>query len=102
MGLRAYLLVNAKDEVRHDDFRKAILDLEDLIEVDFVDPVVGSCDMVVMIEAPVSVEAVTRKITSLYWVENVSTLKIVSIFERHRTSKRELLKALRHEEEVLT
>jgi len=102
MGLRAYLLVNAKDEVRHDDFRKAILDLEDLIEVDFVDPVVGSCDMVVMIEAPVSVEAVTRKITSLFWVENVSTLKIVSIFERHRTSKRELLKALRHEEEVLT
>ena len=102
MGLRAYLLVNAKDDVRHDDFRKAVLDLEDLIEVDFVDPVVGSCDMVVMVEAAVSVEAVARKITSLYWVENVSTLKIVSIFERHRTSKRELLKALRHEEEVLT
>ena len=102
MGLRAYLLVNAKDDVRHDDFRKAVLDLEDLIEVDFVDPVVGSCDMVVMIEAAVSVEAVVRKITSLYWVENVSALKIVSIFERHRTSKRELLKALRHEEEVLT
>ena len=102
MGLRAYLLVNAKDDVRHDDFRKAVLDLEDLIEVDFVDPVVGSCDMVVMIEAAVSVEAVARKITSLYWVENVSALKIVSIFERHRTSKRELLKALRHEEEVLT
>jgi len=102
VGLRAYLLVNAKDDVRHDDFRKAVLDLEDLIEVDFVDPVVGSCDMVVMVEAAVSVEAVARKITSLYWVENVSTLKIVSIFERHRTSKRELLKALRHEEEVLT
>lgn len=99
MGLRAYLLVCAKDDVRHDDFRKAILDLEDLIEVDFVDPVVGSYDMVVMIEATVSVEAVVKKIMALYWVENVSTLKIVSIFERHRTSKRELLKALRYEEE---
>ncbi len=102
MGLRAYLLVNAKDEVRHEDFRKAILDLEDMIEVDFVDPVVGSYDMVIMIEAAVSVESVARKISALNWVDNLVILKIVSIFERHRTSKRELLKALRHEEEVLT
>ena len=101
MALRAYLLVNAKDEVTHEEFRKAILDTEDLIEVDFVDPVVGTCDMVIMIEAAVSVEGVARKIMKLDWVENVTILKIVSIFERHRTSKRELLKALRHEEEVL-
>lgn len=101
MGLRAYLLVNAKDEVTHEEFRKSILDLEDMIEVDFVDPVVGTCDMIIMIEAAVSVEGVARKIMALEWVDNVGILKIVSIFERHRTSKRELLKALRHEEEVL-
>jgi hypothetical protein len=101
MGLRAYLLVCVKDEVKHEDFRKAVLDLEDLIEVDFVDPVIGTCDIVVMIEAAVSVEGVARKIDALEWVDNVSILKIISIFERHRTSKRELLKALRHEDEVL-
>ncbi|MCW3490113.1 hypothetical protein [Dethiobacter alkaliphilus] len=103
MGLRAYLMVNCKDDVKHEDFRKAILDLEDMIEVDFVDPVVGNCDMVIMVEAAVSVEKVARQIAANEWVENVAILKIVSIFERHRTSKRELLKALQREkEEVLT
>ncbi len=97
MGLRSYLLVNVKDEMKQEDFMKAVLDLEDMLEVDFVDPVVGSFDMVLMIEAPVSVEAVARKIEEEEWAEKVTTLKIVSIFERHRTSKRELLKALRHE-----
>lgn len=99
MGLRAYLLVNAKDDCRHEKFRMAVLDLEDMIEVDFVDPVVGTCDMVIMVEAAVSVEAVARKIAALEWVENITILKIVSIFERHRSSKRDLLKALKHDED---
>ena len=98
MGLRSYLLINVKDEMKQEDFMKAVLDLEDMLEVDFVDPIVGAYDMVLMIEAPVSVEAVVRKIEEEEWVEKVTTLKIVSIFERHRTSKRELLKALKHEQ----
>lgn len=99
MGLRAYLLVNAKDEVKQEDFRKAVLDLEDMIEVDFVDSVVGAWDVLIMVEAAVSVEDVARKIGEMDWVENVGILKVVSIFDRHRSSRRELLKALRHETE---
>lgn len=97
MGLRAYLMVNVKDQCRYDQFQKAVMELEDMLEVDFVDPVVGATDIMVMIEAAVSVESVARTIEEKPWVESVSIFKIVSIFERHRSSKRELLKALKQE-----
>jgi len=97
MGLRAYLLVKVEDEVRQEEYVQALLELEDMHEVDFVDPVLGEYDICVMIEAPVSVEAVARKIEAKPWVKELKILKIVSIFERHRGSKRELLQALRRD-----
>jgi len=97
MGLRAYLLLRANDETDQESFSRGLLALEDMPEVDFVDPVVGSHDVVVMIEAPVSVDAVAKKIEALDWVGEMEILRIVSIFERQRASKRELLKAMRHE-----
>lgn len=97
MGSRAYLLVNVNDEVNHTDFSSIINDLEKMPEVDFVDPVVGNWDMIIMIEAPITVEAVANKVKALPWVKELSTQKIVSLFERHRASKEELLKALEHQ-----
>ncbi len=97
MGLRAYLLLRANDETDQESFSRGLLELEDMPEVDFVDPVVGSHDVVIMIEAPVSVDAVAKKIEALDWVGEMEILRIVSIFERQRASKRELLKAMRHE-----
>ncbi len=97
MGLRAYLLLRANDETDQESFSRGLLELEDMPEVDFVDPVVGSHDVIVMIEAPVSVDAVAKKIEALDWVGEMEILRIVSIFERQRASKRELLKAMRHE-----
>jgi hypothetical protein len=64
--------------------------------IDFVDPVIGSRDMVIMVDAPVTVEAVANKIRAKGWVKEVEILRIVSMFERHRASKQELLKALTH------
>jgi len=97
MGLRAYLLLRANDETDQESFSRGLLELEDMPEVDFVDPVVGSHDVVIMIEAPVSVDAVAKKVEALEWVGEMEILRIVSIFERQRASKRELLKAMRHE-----
>ena len=62
--------------------------------MDFVDPVIGSSDMVIMIDAPVTVEAVAAKIRAKDWVKSLQILRIVSMFERHRASKQEMLKAL--------
>lgn len=97
MGTRAYLLVTVKDEINQGEFINILRELEGMNEVDFADPVVGKWDMVIMIEAPITVEAAAKKIAEQAWVKNLETLKIVSLFERHRGSKKELLAAMQHE-----
>ncbi len=94
MGVRAYLLVDVVDDMAQQDFITTLRQLEEMPGVDFVDPVIGSVDMVIMVDAPVTVEAVASKIRAKDWVKNLEILRIVSMFERHRASKQELLKAL--------
>lgn len=96
MGLRAYLLVDVVDDMDQKQFVKAVRELEEIQGVDFVDPVIGGCDMIIMVEAPVSVEALANKIRSKPWIKNIEMYRIVSIFERHRASKKQMLKALNH------
>lgn len=96
MGLRAYLLVDVVDDMDQQQFVQAVRDLEEEHTVDFVDPVIGGCDMVIMVEAPVSVEVVANKIKENTWVKNIEMLRIVSLYERHRSSKKQLLKSLTH------
>jgi len=96
MGLRAYLLVDVADEMEQREFTKALRELEEMSGVDFVDPVIGLHDMVIMVDAPVTVEVVANKIRNKEWVKNIEIMRIVSMFERHRASKKELLQALTH------
>ena len=96
MGLRAYLLVDVTDETEQQEFIKALRELEETPGVDFVDPVIGPHDMVIMVDAPVTVEAIANKIRNKEWVKGVEIMRIVSMFERHRAAKKELLKALGH------
>ncbi|MFC2018379.1 hypothetical protein ACFLU4_00265 [Chloroflexota bacterium] len=94
MGLRAYLLVDVVDDMQQDEFIKKLRELEEIPGVDFVDPVIGSHDIVIMVDALVTVQALANKIESKDWVKDMEILRIVSMFERHRASKKELLKAL--------
>jgi len=96
MGLRAYLMVDVVDEMEQREFIKALRELEEIPGVDFVDPVIGSHDMVIMVDAPVTVEAIANKIRNKEWVKGMEIMRIVSMFERHRASKKELLRALTH------
>ena len=96
MGLRAYLMVDVVDEMKQDEFIKLLREMEEMPGVDFVDPVIGSRDMVIMVDAPVTVEAIARKIRAKDCVKDIEILRIVSMFERHRASKKELLRALTH------
>jgi DNA-binding Lrp family transcriptional regulator len=96
MGLRAYLLVDVADEMDQQEFIKVLRQLEEMPGVDFVDPVIGSHDMVIMVDAPVTVEALASKIREKSWVKGLEILRVVSMFERHRASKKELLKVLTH------
>ena len=96
MGLRAYLLVDVADDMKQDEFIKVLRELENMPGIDFVDPVTGSRDMVIMVDAPVTVDAIANKIQGKGFVKNMEILRIVSMFERHRASKKELLQALTH------
>jgi hypothetical protein len=97
MGLRAYLLIDVADDIQQNEFIQELRELEEMPGVDFVDPVIGSHDMIVMVEAPVTVEALANKIRGKEWVKDMEILRIVSMFERHRASKKELLQALTHD-----
>jgi hypothetical protein len=94
MGVRAYLLVEVAENMEQQDFITTLRQMEEMPGVDFVDPVIGAKDMVIMVDAPVTVEAIASKIRAKDWVKNLEILRIVSMFERHRASKQELLKAL--------
>ena len=96
MGVRAYLLVNVADDMEQQDFITTLRELEEMPGIDFVDPVIGSQDMIIMVDAPVTVEAIASKIRAKGWVKDLEILRIVSMFERHRASKQELLMALTH------
>ena len=96
MGLRAYLLVDVVDDMEQGEFIQTLRELEEMPGVDFVDPVIGSRDMVIMVDAPVTVAALADKIRAQDWVKDIEIMRIVSMFERHRASKKELLKALTH------
>ncbi|MFA6807870.1 MAG: hypothetical protein WCR27_02635 [Eubacteriales bacterium] len=97
MGTRAYLLVNVINEVDQDNFSNNLHELEEMPEVDFADPVVGTWDVVMMIEAPITIDAVAKKVQDLPWVKDVKTLKVVNTIERHKVSKEELLMEFAHQ-----
>jgi hypothetical protein len=96
MGLRAYLLVDVNDGIDQKEFITEMRQLEEMPGIDFVDPVIGPCDLIVMVDAPITVESIARKIQEKPWVKNIEILRIVSIYERHRSSKKELFKSLSH------
>lgn len=96
MRLRAYLMVDVADEMDQKQFVEALRELEKIQGVDFVDPVFGGCDMVVMVEAPVSIEALADKIREKPWIKNLDVLRIVSAFQHHRASDEQSSKVSNH------
>ena len=90
MGLRAYFMVTINDDLTQGEFVKAVREIEDTPGVNFVDPVIGSRDLVVMVDAPMTVEALAKKTQAKTWVKSLDVLKIVSIFERHKTTSIQL------------
>ena len=76
MGVRAYLLVDVADDMEQQDFITSVRDLEEMPGIDFVDPVIGRNDVVVMVDAPVTVEATASKLRAKKWVKNVEILQV--------------------------
>ncbi|MEW6034439.1 MAG: hypothetical protein AB1603_06265 [Chloroflexota bacterium] len=91
MGLRAYLVIKVKKGIGREEFVEVVKGLETMPEVDFVDPVKGLGNLVVMVDCPVTVEAVAEKIKARPWVESLDILSIVDVFERHAPAGKKAL-----------
>lgn len=81
MDLRAYFMVTANDNLTQREFIKAMRDVEDTPGVEFVDPVIGSRDMVIMVNAPTTIDALVKKIQAKPWVKDIEVLKIVDLLK---------------------
>ncbi|NLO89652.1 MAG: hypothetical protein GX088_04910 [Clostridia bacterium] len=79
MASRAYFLINVSENLDRDGFIEAALELERKLEVDFVDPVVGNYDLVVMVETNGSLEDMADSIAKLSWVKKIEVLKTVPL-----------------------
>jgi len=78
MGLRAYLLLETVDNLGKSDLEKAVKELENTPGVDFIDLVVGSKDMVVMVDSAISVESIANAIRRFGWVKDIEILRIAN------------------------
>ena len=87
MGLRAFFILNTAEDMGQQGLAGAIRDISAMPGIDSVDPVSGSPDMVVMVDAPITVQALANKVMAKPWVKNLQILRIMSIFERHKTIK---------------
>ena len=90
MGARAYLLVSVSDNLKQTDFINTLSELEEMSGIDFVDPVVGSHDLVIMVDTPTTIEAIASQIRTRQGVEGLEILRIISASERHRATKPEV------------
>ena len=91
MGLRAYFLVTLGDHMEQHKSIDLVRQLEEMPEVDFVDPVIGRRDMVIMVDAPVTVQATANKIGAREGIEDLEVLRVVGMLEHYHPSKREPL-----------
>ncbi len=96
MGLRAFLMINIVDNIEHPDLFKALRALEKTAGVDFVDRVIGSRDIVVMIDTADTIEAFACRIRSQPWVKDLEALRIINLYESHRGCKSKQPKSFPH------
>jgi len=89
MGLRAYFLVTLGDHMEQHKSIDLVRQLEEMPEVDFVDPVIGKRDMVIMVDAPVTVQAIANKIGAREGIKDLEILRVVGMLEHYHPSKRE-------------
>ena len=94
MGLRAYFLVTLGDHMEQHKSIDLVRQLEEMPEVDFVDPVIGKRDMVIMVDAPVTVQATANKIGAREGIKDLEVLRVVSMLEHYHPSKREPVRVL--------
>jgi hypothetical protein len=88
MGLKAYFLVTLEDHTEQHKSIDLLRQLDEMPEVDFVDPVVGRHDLVILADAPVTVEATANKIMAKEGIKDLEVLRVIGVPEHYYPSRR--------------
>ena len=76
MATKAYFLIKVAKELNQNGYQEAVRELEAIPEVRSIETVVGECDLMVQIEAPIRVILTADKVLAKEWVRHLSILKV--------------------------
>ena len=77
MGTKAYFMINMDKALSEGGYyADAIRELEAILEVESVEPVSGTYDLVAKVDAPIRVILVANKVLEKAWVKRLHVLKI--------------------------
>lgn len=93
MATTAWFMINVAEKFRRYGRQEVVRDLQAMPEVKSVDVVGGLYDLVVEVEAPLSVVLVANKIMAKEWVKRLDTLVEKPLeLDRHKSTTGDLVK----------
>jgi len=82
MNMRAYLLIDVVGSVDQKEFIAILSEIESIPGVEYVDPVDGEHDIIVIIDTAPTVETVVAALKAKPWLKKLEVCRIISAFER--------------------
>ena len=79
MATKAYFKVDIAEKFCQDSYQTILRDLETIPEVKSVERVIGSCDLLVKVEAPIRMIFVANKLLAKEWVKRLHVLYVEPI-----------------------
>jgi len=76
MATKAYLVISVAEEFYQNRYQDVLRDLEAVPEVESIERISGTCDLMVKVEAPIRVVFVANKILPKEWVKRLYVLKV--------------------------
>ncbi len=76
MATKAYFVISVAEEFYQNRYQDVLRDLEAVPEVESIERISGTCDLLVKVEAPTRVVFVADKILVKAWVQRVRVLKV--------------------------
>ena len=76
MATNAYFMISVDEEFYQNCYQDVLRDLEAIPEVESIDRISHTCDLVVKVNAPIRVVFVANKILAKEWVKRLHMLKV--------------------------
>ena len=80
MGTKAYFMINVAEEFYRDYYQDVVRELKAIPEVESIERISGSCDLLVKVDSPLSrLIFVANKILAKEWVKKLNVLHVEPI-----------------------